>query len=739
MFKNPITAWLLLLIASGVFAAKTHPFLIVDENQYPQLRAKAAQQPFSDIKTIAQKAWNRQFNDGHWSAMANMMWYNSLLYILDENETNKAKYREKILTTIDRWDAAYDRLGTSHANTVYPAGAFFNCIIAMDIIYNDLSAEQIQQAEKQLDRIHAWYLDGKLANGRSIGWQLARLGPVAVYYQYKQDPDNAKKWSDEYKKYLTVKYMRKDGSWAQSPGYAHARMAGGRLAKSSPVDVLQHVGYYDFYSDRQMIEFMDWMNSFSLTPAGAYPRFGETGLTEAREGGSLFFIMSQYSDRAGANAAWHLRNRKGPNLKMPNNLFHYILMPTERPKAVMPTSLLAENSGAALWGRTGDSEALQGILYCLKSDEGGPDYYGHSCEDVCSIGIHGYGEYLITNSGTEYKPGYPGKAPDGGRWFEARRQNVVLIGKDTTRHKIKGHGGGLVDGLTGGSVEFGVTDSGQSLGNGNHKRALFFIHEQKDQFNGYFAIMDEVRPDDPKEPIRVLILPNSTYGTTQTVTPRQEYAAAINGYTTKTHDGTEKINIFYATPPITVRQGMTHKASFGNCIKGDRLEGIYRAGSNGTARALTILFPEDGTHQKAAMKRIKGKGFTGAAIEHDQGLVDWIIESNGKDQCIFEDITFQARTLFYRKTNKMQTYAVYHGTSFMDTTHTTGFASNVPISIQFDGYTGHINCPQAEITFYDSNIENVSIDEKNVPVLKKTDKTIQVSIPPGRHTITLSQ
>ena len=82
------------------------------------------------------------------------------------------------------------------------------------------------------------------------------------------------------------------------------------------------------------------------------------------------------------------------------------------------------------------------------------------------------------------------------------------------------------------------------------------------------------------------------------------------------------LSIFLGTPPArtTVQRGVI--AGWDKSITARSLDARFTTDAAGQREMVTVLFPHDGTHAKAAMRRLSGAGYTGARVTQGtrQGL-----------------------------------------------------------------------------------------------------------------------
>lgn len=745
MKKNtPFTLLLMFLFLSlNAFSQTTHPFLIVEEDMYPTLRQKTADntQPFLYIKNAALTRWNLPFNNGDWSTIATILNYNTIAYVLQDSPIDRQDYKNKILSILDTWPNQVPFLDNAgaHKDYVDAASMQFNAIIALDVIYNELSPTELANAEANIALIANYYLNNPAP------WLLSHYGVNLLYSIYINNAPEITKWKDLYDEQLFDIYMMEDGSWGQSTGYSNARITGTRISKSQIIDVMEFTGNGSYYSDPTMLKLFEWINTFSVTPFGGFTNFGDNGLTRFFLNNSTnLYYADRYGETIGGMAQWNLGDVGPPSFGL-SNFFIYVLTNTTKPTKIMPKSLLREHTGAALWGKNDSRDALQGILYSIKRDDPAIDNYGHSLQNANSIDLVAYGEHVLTNSGVRYTQAngtgfnYPGYAPDGGRWNRASLQNSVTIGS-ATEH-IQDEGNGLIDGLIGGSIEFGTTDSGVALGNGSHHRTLALAHPINGKSNGYFMLFDEVIPTSASDNVNINFQTNSLSGGTTQVVANEEYNTPVDALKQANSDGTEKATILFTSNP-TVNIVSSYKGDFQlGSLNTDNLKATYATESDGIVRAATIIFPEDGTHSKPTLSKITNVNYNGAKITHTSDFEDFYLVSNENQSNTYDtNITFRAKTTFYRRDlGETIGYTSTEGVSFIDNTSINyGYTSTNPISIQMDNNSGFINAfENTNVTFYRDGITGVKIDNVLLPLISSSSNQIEVLISEGKHTVEL--
>lgn len=716
----------------------THPKLILSAEDFSTWADLWTGPPWSEIEynfNHLDPTWQRPITT---KAMAAMVGY----VLADAGSIEgKESYRDAILDAIDGlYENEFPNLAPSHGSFTGTAGSTVACLMALDAIYSDpdLSAAARDSARSKLEEIVQWYRDS--THG---GWRLARLGLFVAWSIFEGDEDRVAEDLAAYKHELQEVQSFPDGSYVMSPGYFSARL-GGRLAKTAAVDIISLSGTDDLYCDEHMAGLMGWASSFWLTPFGAPQMFGDTIFNHSQISG-VVTRLGHYDERYGRVGKWLLANNTETGFVptgygQPAGYTYGTTHPSFGDwEPQMPSSLLMQDYGASLWGRRDSSEALMGTVHAFGDAVDGKDL-GHSHEDTGSIHIAGYGEHLVFNSSVIYVPSYPGTTPAGGSWRDAYQQNSVLIGDRTTHDTM--YGRGLAAGLTGGSVEFGKVDSGDALGNGQHFRSLFLVHDTPEQANGYFVIVDEVKPDQADDPIRVNLHLNSS--NIAEVTAGQEYRGPIDFVLQDSSDGTEAISIMYGTPPSEVSRQPGFHADGVEGRELEYLEAVYSAGDDGWLRALTVLFPEDGQNGKAQMQRLSEDTFTGVLVDHGVNragvaVADVFVTMNASDIGSRDGVSFQGTSVFYRNEGQSITqYVVTDGLFFDDgQADRTGFRSDQSVHVQIDGDQGYIESAGTLVTFYAPGLTRVLVDGKAVGSSVRAPGSVTATIPAGRRALTL--
>ena len=138
------------LPGTDAWAEQEHPFLICKREQFKELRRRSMVEPWKSMAQRAVKIASGGFSLSqkgrpqgeqialHVGAVA-------LAYILDSG--NRPKHAQKVRECITRHlnGIHFGRGTNGWDGCVPPMNAAFNCILALDIVYDDLSQQQLKE------------------------------------------------------------------------------------------------------------------------------------------------------------------------------------------------------------------------------------------------------------------------------------------------------------------------------------------------------------------------------------------------------------------------------------------------------------------------------------------------------------------------------------------------------------------------------------------------------------------
>jgi len=719
--QRSIAYWfvVILIMLIGNVQAQEHPFLIVKESQYAELQARSSNSPWLKMKTDAIAYVNgHSYNpsssiSNRIGMMKDIVSAGALAYILDS--ANRVSYKDKVLNTLQYWDDIYKDNNTDWGYCVKTGSAFFNSVLALDIIHDDLSSDELSGVESEMDIMAGWLY----SNG---SWPLNRYGSRGVWALYHGDQSHSA--IGQYYSKLTSQ-LTEDGVFTGGPGYAGARLGDNRDAKAYFMDVLEFTGNGDYYSDTRFQGFNEWLYGYSVSPFGRYYSFGDTGPNRNyHSNGTALYRAYRFSEQAAQYAAW-CYDGGSPE----GELLSYVLMEESLSTPKKALSKIFYDGGAWFLEDNLSDRSLAGALNNYTSTS----LWSHSHKDVNAIHLCAYGEHIVRNSGYCNW----GEGAHGFSWDyihdEAVSGNTVLI--NGIDHFSKA-GGGIVEGFTAPLFNYARGYSGTALANGKHWRNFVFVHPQ-DDCNGYFVTLDEVDADSSSHKANVITHPNADNSTT--ISDNLEYRAKIAPHPYSGH--TVYLSTFLGTEPssVEVKDGLLARMPDENAsFVGKYLYSTYDSDSSGKCNIVTILFPHDATHAKAEMTRISGSGYSGAEILLGDSITDIALESSDTTGVTCNGISFQGVACLFRlHSDSLGFYFVRGGRSFNDgEVPRHGFTSDANVGVYVKGMEGKITSSSgAEATFFYPGIKNILINGVSASVLDLGIDRITIDVPSGTHDI----
>ncbi|MGE9292689.1 MAG: hypothetical protein ACQKBW_03670, partial [Puniceicoccales bacterium] len=717
-----------------------HPFMVVTESEYANLQDLANYEPWASMKSHAiekantmtySTAANYRTRAGY---LARIMSCNALAYILDP--ANRATYRAKIIDHMQYWDTSVaanlrDELNTTTWDDTVPVGAaFMNSVLALDIIYDDLTSTQISYIEGLLDSVGesyyacpntAWKLSGYACRGIwaiYTGNTIERAAAIAGYREVMEG------------------HLTDDGVFIDGPGYAAARLTSyGREQKHFFMDILEYQGLDSWYTEEKVINAFEWVAGYAQAPSGHRWVICDSSYGTSTGTDTSWATGFNRSTALSATAASYARNLQ-PDEDIPGMLSGYLTLYSQRPPARDPRSRLFMDGGAFFKDRSNTNQALGGVLWnCTRSG-------GHSRFEVNSVSLVGYGAYLLGNSG------YAGWDDPvlGYSWTYLKHRavsaNTVLfdytVVDDYTPTIVNNHvhkfGSGLSAGFTAPGFDLAQGVAGPAIDNGEHVRNFGFIHPQ-DGIDGYFVTWDQVVNNTPGGAANVVFHPYSD--TYSTITTAQEYQWSIDG------DNNPKLTVFLATPPDSVE---FHGGGFASYSAAIALEGQYiksnysTSTSDGSGNIVTVLYPSDDSHAKPTITRLTGTGYTGAQISHSATVLDYVVEaSSAASSVTVGGVTLEADNALYRMSYGALDWFYADGLSLSDNASSPiGFTSDHPAIVYIkDGVGTLILQDDSTMTVSFPGATGVQIDGEPVEALALGDGTFKFEIAAGTHSIAL--
>jgi hypothetical protein len=720
-----------------------HPFLLVTKSMYPELQARANHSPWAEMKSQAvTDCENLNYDpslgvrDKAWR-MRDITSACSLAYILVPTE--KEKFKPRLLAAFESWDDLAQTLDEREWNGVVPQGsAFFNAVLALDILHDDLSPAQLAQAEAKLATVGEWFWEP----GRKIRSEQSWYATRGIWALYKGDRARIDSAKNAYRRTI-FEYLTPDGVYTNSLTYAQHRFSAIRDAKTHFMDVLEFTGEdNNYYNDPRLQRFYEWLFGQALTPFRRLYTFGDTSEDYApAQNRAASYRAHRFSALAAGHAAW-----LNQGLTPEGRLITYLLHDKPLPQTIPPASRIDFSAGAWFYELSGDENSLSGALWnpidpvkvpMAKDNYTGAPAWSHAHKDVNAIHLAAYGEHVLRNSGYAGA----GKGAAGSSWTyihsTAESSNTVMIdganhngGGDTSQDLRVGYG--IIEGFVTGSLDYASGDSGEVLPNGKHIRNFVFVHPQGG-LPGYFLLFDEVTGIPGSKQANVILHPNSDKVTT--IKSGQEYDFQVSP---KTYSSNKVgLTIFQGTPPESVNIKEGALASWDYAFAGKYLYSNYNLGPGGQVNIVTVLFPHDEFRPKAPIKRVSESGFSGAHIELNEVFEDVALESDGLVEIRYAGTSFQGMAALFRMgAGQASFYFIRQGRSFSDGSENhQGFEAGNSVTMEMRNKSGAIISPGTSVKVFYPGIHEIRLNGNLVELISAGEGWASFFAPAGTHAV----
>ena len=699
-----------------------HPFLICRKAEYDLLRERASRAPWSDMAAEAGRVLEARRDDSTRRAsrggtgIRDVMGSAALLYVIDPDRRDV--YRERIREILDAWpvfleevDARWNAGGNRWFATVPPSSGYFNSVLALDVIHDDLPDADLGRYEQSLEAAANWFW------AEMRGWGMATFGPRAVWAAYKHEarlPEAMAQYRE-----AVFQQMTEDGVGRNGPEYSHARLNGERTAKYGFMHVAEYTGLDPvYYKSPIMQRFYEWLFSAGCSPFHTFVTFEDSG--HGRSFNTFYpqsgaWAAGRFSDLAAAYASRRVTSSKP---RFPSDLLVYCIA-QPLPEGKTPESRIWTNGGALFYEDDDTQDALMGALWNV-------DKPSHDHCDANAVYLAGYGEHLLLNSGYN---GY-GNDVEAFSWQyihdTAASSNTLMV--DGQNHASKG-GDGVTEGLLGEGFGYACGRAERALpGAAAHERSFVFVHPG-DGTSGYFLMFDEVETEGLD--VNLALHPASDDVTAGR--PDCEYTWNVK----KRKDTDTFLTIFLATPPNDVQLKDGALAGWRESFVGTYLYATYAGGEDKRKQIVTVLFPHDETHAAGAMARISGAGYSGARVDHDAGIVDCAVACDGSEMTC-GGVTLQGKAAVWREGEGADgLYFVRKGQNFRSASG-MGFSSGDEISLYMKGSEGKVVSPGTAVTFYGPGVSRVRIDGAAAEPEAAGSGWVRVAVPAGTHEVSVS-
>lgn len=718
---------------------------IIDTTDYSYWRKLAnISEMFGAMKTSAIETAKKE------GASRDVFGANALAYILDPD--NKATYIANIQYKSEtRITDIY--IGTGAGTSSVASHELFYALLALDVIRYDLDSATLLSYESIIKSKIMKLFIGK--------WDPHAWAMRMLWYKYIGDEENFQAAKIEYDIGLSEHYMPNDGVSPAGNGYCVERWNNiGRAAKNTTPDIMEYMGYNEYYTNPGIIGLKEFMYGYATAPFGRILLYGDSRNTETQkpwqiERGNIILsphIVSavRFSPKAHKYAMWVLHEGAGVSSgSLKGHLSNYLIMagtaannnPLEfdTDDAVLAPSRLFKNY-AALKSK---EESKNALYLSMQNLTGNTEYHTHY--EVNALALAGYGEILLRNAGYD-GPGNDVTVDGATATFDfmhsnSESSNTLMIGGKRHSSQV---GDGITEGFIGQEVEYcrGVS---KTANEGTHYRDVVLV-QPSNSVNGYYLVMDHVSTNNAGENVNIAWHPNS--GVLNTVESETHYFSEIkkepdaDGPRVYTENEAE-LTTFLATPPASVEIKRTANQARNNyAYAADYLYVNYNPVDN-RKDILTVLFPGDKTHEMGDLTRIVSVDYTGSEITQRQ-IVDVALTSDGKSTGKYDSETFQGENILYRKASgKFISYFV-KGTSFQSGQDIqTGFKSDTPVALYMNtaidgkGSSGKIISFGTKVTFYAPDISSIKLEGKKVPVDISVPNCVSVNIPAGTFKIEL--
>ncbi|TWU37898.1 hypothetical protein Q31b_46870 [Novipirellula aureliae] len=704
---------------------------IIDTADYPYWRKLAlTSEMYGAMKNSAITIANR--GDGE---TRDVMGANALAYILDP--ANKSKYIDAIKKKFETRIRTM-KIGTGAATSSVPSHELLHALLALDVIRDELDEKDLASYEYDLkDKIF------KLVTTR---WKPHGIAMRMMWYKYANDAANFAAAKEQYDKDLAIHFFP-DGYSPAGNGYVIGRFNHiGRGAKNSVFDLMEYMGYNEYFSNPGLRNLHEFMYGYASAPFGANMFYGDTrgsgipwAINRSEISTPTIARAARFSEDAYKWAMWKLKEQAGLSqgaATLPGYLLSYVMMAGSASKntpieidlndAEMAPSRIFDNY-AALIGNIQSKDAL--YLSVLSMTE---KVDWHAQYEANSIGLSGYGERILRNSGYDGPDNDVSAEGLTSSWdfikFNSESGNVLMV--DGEKHSSK-FGNGITEGIVGTDIEY-FRASNKTAIKGEHFRDVVFV-QAADGANGYYVVMDHVTADAPGAEINIVWHPNTAI--VKTVEDKKHYRSELKvkeGASGPVLYSKNKVSLdtFLGTTPSSVEKKEMVNQMRGRHYRAEYLYNTYPT-ANQKADILTLLFPGDQDHAIGDMTQIISGAYSGCRIT--QGSVeDVALTSGGTASGTNETESFQGVNVVYRKLAGELVSYFAKGQSFQSGQDIpTGFQADEPVAVYMKGPMGKISSSGTLATFYYPGISAVLLDGNTVPTVGAGPNWSQIQIPEG--------
>ena len=681
-----------------------HPFLLCHRSQFPDLRARAGREPWATMWVDARDRIENGYDGTDPIPLHRYVGALALGYILepDRQADHANQVRDAI---VEQLSAVTFNPEQAHAGTVPPMGAAFVCILALDIVHDDLAPDDVAACEAVIaDQI------GKI--DREGSWPAARYGTHGTWDIYCGDrtgPDDA--FYDNYRCQMTP-----DGVSTVANTYAFSRLGSSdsRPQKTGYADVLEHTGIDQrYYDNPRFAHFYRWLCGSAVDPSRQLYQFGDAfpyASIESRKS-TLLWRVGRFDRTAAAHAAWLLEDYEPPG-----HLLSYVLMDESLPDPIVPQSRLYPDGGAVFRELPDDPHSLGAGLYNITAND-----EWHTHEETNAIAVSAYGAKVTVNGGWLGENMRP-------PW----KNNTIAV--DGRRHEHR-TGAGLVEGWTTDLLDYACGDAGGALGAIDFRRSLLLVHG-RGELPGYVPVIDEVSAD-PGAVIHAYLHP-ATESPPTAIADRTRYRAAIDHHAPV--DGVT-LDVGYGTEPTAVDCDEVESGDLERTPDSGhhyRLTTTYPVGSTGTRTLVTVLVPADQSINPPAIERRTGSDYSGVVLDHENGVQDVLVGTASPDPVtVADELTLDGTAMLYRTTDRGTAWYFARNARSVELAD-CGVESSTPISLFLEDTRGIITTPdRTDLRISRPNVSAIRLGDRLATDAIVEGDVISLSVPPGRHAFTM--
>lgn len=666
----------------------------------------------------------------------------ALAYILDPD--NKEYYKNNIVTLLSYWnpdkennlyDEIYKTPGDHWTNAIPPGTAFTRSVIALDIVWNDLTTKERGYIQTGMQAVSDNYI---IFENHRIGG----LGVRGIWAAFCQNWYLTEDMYNQFMEYFDG-YISEDGVVTIGTGYTEARfMSDARLCKTFLPIVLEHMGCIDdYYSNPRYQKFEEFILGYANAPNGNHWPFGDTDVSIVANTEKISIDAAwragMYNEPAALSAAYFMKGRSSSMLES------YVLMKNDWPdEAKPPQSKIFNDGGAWFYEDYDNAGSLAAVLYNAKThgDE-------HAHKEVNAMSLAAYGEVLTVNAG--YRAWGAGDAGYTWQYINNRAisANTVLI--DYTIGDIKSpntendhqskDGAGIMNGFTTEVFDYAKGDSGDALPNGSFYRSLMMITGQ-DGVPGYFVSREDITTEDAGSTATVVHRPRSD---------KYEVLSENTEYTWRMNESEHDVDfsVFLVNPPSSTEIIDGLASNTADSINLKVLLAKYESDKNKKALSAAVYFPSDSLHEKAKLERIKAGAFYGTSIDFGNSVNDYVFSGScgtrasyfipaeeGKSS--YDKIEFDADTAIVRKNKgSLGFFFIENGTYLI--ANEQGMQSSEPVNAFIKDGKGKLEASaNTKLTFISYGISGIKLNGEDADFVKNQGNIV-VTVPAGSYDVEL--